>query len=49
MQFYFVTLTIQNSKPIIQFLQTLSAVASKFASLEKRGILLVSEPELILP
>lgn len=31
-----VTLTMQNSKPIIQFLQSLSAVAGKFASLQNR-------------
>ena len=34
-----VTLTMRNSKPIIQFLQELSSVAGKFASLQKRGLL----------
>ena len=42
------TLTMRNSKPIIAFLQELSSVAGKFASLQNRGLVpLAQRQELI--
>ena len=43
------TLTIQNSKPIVEFLKELSSVASKFASLQNKNFLPTKQTHLILP
>lgn len=44
-----VTLTIQNSKPIVQFLQELNKTACKFSSLQNKGVVATAQLQEILP
>ncbi|MDO8591251.1 MAG: hypothetical protein Q7R65_04750, partial [bacterium] len=44
-----VTLTIQNSKPIVEFLKELSNTASRFASLQNKGFFLAKQTQEVLP
>lgn len=46
---FIVTLTIQNSKPIVQFLQELSKTASKFSSLQNKDAVTTAQLQEILP
>jgi hypothetical protein len=47
--FIFVTLTMQNSKPIVEFLKELTTAASKFGSLQNKGFLLTKQAEEVTP
>lgn len=44
-----VTLTIQNSKPIVEFLKELSSTASKFTSFQNKGFLLTQHAQEVTP
>ena len=43
------TLTTQESKPLVQFLKELSSTASKFASFQNKGFLLVKQTQEAIP
>jgi hypothetical protein len=43
------TLTMQNSKPIIDFLKELTTAASKFGSLQNKGYLPSKQAEEVSP